>query len=66
VGSYFSRNSSIPLAESERDAARAQATQPDVEDYLASERHCAALRRHVMGLIEASRARLPGVDVPSS
>jgi hypothetical protein len=46
-------------AESEQALAERQTL-----EYLASDHHSAVLRRQVMGLIEACRARLPGVDAP--
>jgi len=55
----------IAVATSEPDAIPAQVRQQlEVEEYRASELHSAKLRKHVMGLIDASRACLPGVDVP--
>jgi hypothetical protein len=49
-----------PAAESELTLAARDVA----EQHSAGEHHKAALQKHIMGLIEACRVRLPGVDAP--
>jgi hypothetical protein len=49
-----------PPSENERTLAELEVA----EQHLAGDHHNAALQKHIMGLIEACRVRLPGVDAP--